>query len=148
MSLRGDAHTSGLSRRSFLLMAGASGAAAAVWLGGRYWPAAAEPVGSKWPEWLLDAYNREAVVRLGQAYRAAHASEREGPVLLDRIDQALAVAAATESDLKDPAVVLQSRVRHEYARGEVVRVSGWVLSVTEARLYALVALQSDSAGGI
>jgi hypothetical protein len=147
MSIGADARVPGLTRRSFLLMAGAGGAAAAVWLGGRHRSAMAKSMDSGWPEWLLDASNREAVQRLGNAYRAAHASEREASVLLDRIDHALAVAAATESSPKDPAVLLQGRVRHEYAWGEVVRVDGWVLSVTEARLYALVALESDPAGG-
>lgn len=35
---------------------------------------------------------------------------------------------------------ISSHVRHEFARGIVLNVDGWILSPTEARLYALAAL--------
>jgi hypothetical protein len=37
---------------------------------------------------------------------------------------------------------LDVEIRKQYASGEVVRVDGWVLAVTEARIYAVVALHS------
>ena len=45
--------------------------------------------------------------------------------------------------LKSPEVLRQricDCVRAEFARGAVVNIDGWILSVTEARLYALVTL--------
>jgi hypothetical protein len=40
---------------------------------------------------------------------------------------------------------LQRLVRAEFARDQVASVSGWVLSRTEARLYALVSLDGETA---
>ena len=36
--------------------------------------------------------------------------------------------------------VLEAEIRDQYARGEVVRLDGWPLALTELRLYAAVAL--------
>jgi hypothetical protein len=38
--------------------------------------------------------------------------------------------------------VLDTEIRKQYASGEVVAVAGWLLAVTEARIYAVVALRS------
>lgn len=135
-----------LSRRSFILSLGVGAAAAAVFAVTQQWPVRAQSNPRRWSDWLLDAHNRQAVARLGNAYLAAHAAQRDAGVLIDAIDRALASTAAAPAVPADSAVLLQQRVRHEYTRGEVVRVSGWVLSVTEARLYALVALESPGEG--
>ncbi len=39
---------------------------------------------------------------------------------------------------------IDDRVRHDFAEGAVVNIDGWLLSSTEARLYALVALSLKS----
>jgi hypothetical protein len=132
----------GLSRRSFLLTVAAGAAGAVFYAAGRHWFSSGGPAGGPWSDWLLDEYNRKAVKRLGGAYRAAHLLERHNAVLADRIDAALAAEAGAGQTVTDEAAMvglLQRRVRHEYARDEVVWVSGWILSITEARLYALVA---------
>ena len=37
--------------------------------------------------------------------------------------------------------VLDTEIRKQYSSGEVVRVAGWVLALTEVRIYAVVALR-------
>jgi hypothetical protein len=135
-----------LTRRSFLLTLGVGAAAAAVFAATQQWPARAQSSPKRWSDWLLDAHNRQAVTRLGNAYLAAHAAQRNTGVLIDAIDRGLAATAAAPASLAESAALLQERVRYEYTRGEVVRVGGWVLSVTEARLYALVALENAVQG--
>ena len=40
---------------------------------------------------------------------------------------------------------LANQVRHDFVKGAMVDVDGWLLSVTEARVYALIALSSEIA---
>lgn len=64
--------------------------------------------------------------------------------LVADIEQALARYDASAAITRDPQQIiaaLQQLVRHEYAHGEAEAVDGWILSVTEARVYALAALR-------
>lgn len=145
MSIEDWQRAAGGSRRSFLLTLAAGAAGGVLYINGRHWFASGEPVNRQWSDWLLDADNRDAVIRLGKAYRAAHPAERDTEVLADKIGKALAaVEAETPADpaAAGSAAALQRRLRDEYARDEVVQVTGWVLSITEARLYALVASET------
>jgi hypothetical protein len=59
------------------------------------------------------------------------------------MDAVLAAAACDTETMKTNQAVgrrIANQVRREFARGTVIRVDGWLLSLTEARLYALVAL--------
>ena len=66
---------------------------------------------------------------------------------------ALTVAIAEAAGCDRDAIVggeplrarLAERVRKEFADGEVLNVEGWLLSPTEARLYALAALSESKA---
>jgi hypothetical protein len=143
MSTQTDKRCTSLTRRSFLLsLAGAAGSVCFVSGCQRF--VTAVPGSQPWSEWLLDAYNRESVSRLGTAYRADHPEESSAEVLAGSIERALAEAGnpGKAADPAGHAVILQQRVRDEYARGEIVRLSGWIVSITEARLYALVSLDS------
>jgi len=142
MNARASGHRAGFGRRSFLLSLAAGGVLCAA--GGPWFAMAAEPAASPWPAWLLDADNAEAVARLGAAYRAAHPEESSRAVLVEFIDRALAAAAGGKTPAAPAGLqaLMLRRVRDEYAKGEVVRVTGWILSVTEARLYALVSLEA------
>ena len=66
-------------------------------------------------------------------------------------DLANAIIVAAECDkesLKSIHTLRQRisiRVRNDFAEGAVINVEGWVLSVTEARLYALAALAATAA---
>lgn len=132
-----------LSRRRFLLMALASLTAACSDTDhsasvGKAENAAAEPV------WLAHIIgDPEACARLGRAYLAAHPGYYRGDTLVADIQQALAKHNASAAFTQDPqttVAALQLLVREEYIRGEVEAVNGWILSITEARLYALAAL--------
>jgi hypothetical protein len=85
---------------------------------------------------LLPGIGDAAVV--GREYLAAHPAEADGADLL-RYFRSLA---------GDPAAlraVIGARLRQDFADGETVRVRGWVLARTEARLCALCALLDDEA---
>ncbi len=131
------------TRRAFLLAAAATAAGGTLYLGARRRSADVAAASSPWSRWLLDANNLSAVRRLGEAYLEAQPAEREAETLNALIDKALG-ASQREGDAGADAdaagVALQRRVREEYARGEVVNLIGWVVSVTEARLYALVSI--------
>jgi hypothetical protein len=97
------------------------------------------------PSWLLDvAWDPESAERFGAAYLAARPSEADAGELgaaiaetLDASDPGSGTATTLEGFDRFAEVV-----REEYAHGEVLLVDGWLLSRTEARLYALVTLLS------
>ena len=95
------------------------------------------------PPWLWKTIaDQQSAARLGRAYLDAHREYRQCHALLTDIERTLIRQDASVSltaDSAQTASALQRLVRKEYARGEVVSVAGWVLSKTEARLYALVA---------
>lgn len=132
----------GLNRRTFLLSLAAGGLLCAARAG-----LAADARAPDWSGWLLDDDNAGAIAGFGAAYRDAHPEESSPVVLSGFVDRALAAAAVGQLPADDAGLraLLQQRVRAEYAKGEVVRVDGWILSVTEARLYALVSLQANLA---
>jgi hypothetical protein len=137
MSDAGDVRSYSLSRRAFLFKSGAVGVLAAAILTGHDRVAGAAPISEGWPAWLLDADNQDAVMRLGEAYLAAYPTQRDATVLAGYIERALAATAVASAD---SGTKLQSRVRYEYAQDEVIPIKGWVMAVSEARLYALVTL--------
>jgi hypothetical protein len=96
------------------------------------------------PPWLWKSIgDRQSAARLGRAYLDAHPETRHCHALLTDIERTLQKQDATVSlttDADQTASALQALLRKEYAHGEVVSVAGWVLSETEARLYALVAM--------
>jgi hypothetical protein len=65
-----------------------------------------------------------------------------------QLTNAILVAAefGTETMTNKQAVRqrIANRVRHDFAEGAVVNIEGWLLSLTEARLYALAALNVKS----
>jgi hypothetical protein len=143
-----DRRRCGVSRRTFLLGLAAGAAAGSLYLAGHTRGSVAASADYDWSQWLLDAFNREAVRRFGNAYREAHPQEADAAVLADAIDRALAATEGAETATDDAglAALMQQRVRDEFVRGEVVRVTGWTLSVTEARLYALVSIGGTASG--
>jgi len=82
--------------------------------------------------------HEEAVVRLGREYLGSHPGETEPAALLK-----LLVPAAARLDDAAARERMLEQVRADYAEGRTLILSGWVLSVSEARLCALAALESD-----
>ena len=77
-----------------------------------------------------------------QAYLDAHPEYRQGDRLISAVEKKLPGQAPIPEAQGSTAFAeaLQQQVLREYARDEVEVVSGWVLSITESRLYALAAL--------
>ena len=97
------------------------------------------------PLWLMRAVaDPESASRLGGVYLAAHPSEHDATSLAEAIGRTLDTFQPLPGTDSPGAgfELLDSVVREEYSHGEVVLVDGWLLSRTEARLYALVGLVS------
>jgi len=123
----------GLSRRRFLLGTLASALAVSGCKGIRPWMARGER-----PDWLAAVCSDcQAAAGLGRAYLAVHPEEADRALL----DKAIARALAPQEDPTQTLFQrLDRRVRSEYARDDTLPVERWILSRTEARLYALAAL--------
>ncbi len=70
---------------------------------------------------------------IGERYLTRVPDEASTEVLTERLD-------LPEGPVLGSFAAVRARIHRELAEGEVVTVDGWVLSVTEARLCALVAL--------
>jgi len=108
-----------LSRRDFAALLGAAGFAISA-------PAGARPVGP-----TAVSVDKRAATAVGEAYLARFPEEKKSLRLH------LALAGVGPQNVNDV-------VRRDFAAGRIVQVDGWMLSRTEARLCALVAL--DPAG--
>jgi hypothetical protein len=135
---------SGLTRRSLLLSVLILWTAGSTirWRGINSWADSIDP-GKDAMDWLYKVTGqREAVIRLGKAYLSLHAAEREPNRLLHLIDRALVSEQRRDMQFQEtsPSIdALIELVRNEYRLDNVVDLNGWVVSRTEARLYALVA---------
>jgi hypothetical protein len=133
-----------MDRRSF----GVRAALAAGWFG--LWPDAG------WAQAVADPWQRQArrlsgilghrasAARIGRAYLQAHPAEARIEVL---------VAGLTAGWGEDPSRLgragsrelhahLQAQIRADFGAGRTVGVRGWVLALSEARLFALAALSA------
>ena len=85
-----------------------------------------------------------AAGRLGRSYLTAHPGELDLHRLVEDVLRPLRLPAAVDAIDSSPEAVLIGRARRvvmdDYLAGRVVNIDGWVLSITEARLYALSAL--------
>jgi hypothetical protein len=87
--------------------------------------------------------NPDATARLGRSYLDAHPEYQTADALLNAIDQALIqhdAEAAQQMDSHRVAEAIKKLVASEYTHGDVESVAGWILSVTEARLYGFAAM--------
>jgi hypothetical protein len=132
-----------LPRRQFLLLAlGLAGSVAA----GSKLPRVAE--GWLRREHLLRAkltalfIHQESAQAIGRAYLERYPQEADIRRLEDQIAQGIAggrtLLAATSK--QEMSKLLSDRVRQDFETEHVVKVQGWILSITEARLCALTAL--------
>ena len=134
------------SRRTFLvgLAAGIAGAALGL---RRYWSG-----GGATREALRLAgvlRHPDGAALLGRLYLAGRPREADAARLATLIGAALdpaltPVSAATDAALR---AGLEERIRIDFTNGATVVVGGWLLSVTEARLCALVSLLRDTGPG-
>ncbi len=126
--------TANPARRRFLVAALLTALAGCT---GPFRPISRHGDASDWITGLFGA--REGMARFGTAYLEAHPGERDPALLFDAV-----VGPGPGADaLPDPAsalAALDRAVRAEYRSGDVVSVEGWLLSRSEARLYALATL--------
>jgi hypothetical protein len=131
------------TRRTFLLSALFS-LTAGGFGSNRYSLADSKPEPRVEPPWLWKTIaDRQSAARLGQAYLDAHPEYHQYNALLTDIEQTLKrqdASISVTAGAEQTASALQRLLGKEYARDDVVSVAGWVLSRTEARLYALVAM--------
>jgi hypothetical protein len=80
---------------------------------------------------------RDAVIRIGAAYRAAYPADDDREMLRREVGD---LGGLSGADLADRLATLDERVRADFAAGNVVLVDGWLLARTEARAAALVSL--------
>jgi len=88
-----------------------------------------------------------AAGRLGRAYLTAHPVELDLQRLVNGVLGPMRLSGGADAIDSTPEAALIVRVRRvvigDYLAGRTVNVNGWVLSITEARLYALAALAND-----
>jgi hypothetical protein len=132
-----------ISRRDFLML---SAAAAIALLARSQLPALRALSGGE--QMLLATRlaafftHKESAKVIGLEYARKYPQEADARVLLDRITTSLNVGdvglfGAASSNLHG---LLVRTMREDFAVDRVVKLQGWVLSVTEARLCALAAL--------
>ena len=129
------------TRRTFLLSALLSVTAGSFGTG-RDALASSGPEPCVAPPWLWKTIaDRQSAARLGRAYLDAHPEYHHCPALLAQVERTLTqrgLSAAVRANEEQTASSLRGLLRKEYANGDVVTVGGWILSKTEAHLYALV----------
>lgn len=83
--------------------------------------------------------NRTSVVRVGTAYLSTAPEDADPNVAIDRMRRhGDALASALETGNPGRVRRLAARdMREDFAEGRIVKVDGWLLSQTEARLCAL-----------
>ena len=88
-----------------------------------------------------------AAGRLGRAYLTTRPGELDLQRLVDGVLGPLRLSGGADAIDSTPEAVLIARIRRvvidDYLAGRIVNIDGWVLSITEARLYALAALADD-----
>ena len=92
---------------------------------------------------LLSALGRpKSAAVVGRRYLAGHPQEADRAWLAAQLEADLSCQGCAPLPGDRPALRagFSHQIRTDFARGRVVRVEGWVLSVTEARLCALAAL--------
>jgi hypothetical protein len=132
-------------RRRGLLSTLALGALCAAWTGPlRAWlqPADGRPAGGAH---LLAMLGRpESAAAVGRAFLAGHPAEADRSRLTARLERTLRGQGCDPAHDRSERLraALAREIRADFAGARVVRVGGWVLSETEARLCGLAALSA------
>jgi hypothetical protein len=86
--------------------------------------------------------HKESAKVIGREYLEKYRQEADAGVLLDRIVSSMDAGDAGLFGVAGPNLhaLLARTLREDYASDRVVKLQGWVLSATEARLCALAAL--------
>jgi hypothetical protein len=138
--------SAGFTRRGFLvgLAAGIVGAAIGLRL---YWSRGSAARDARRLAGTLR--HRDSAAVLGRLYLDTAPQEADAARLVTLIGAAKGpelppVSTATDESLR---ASLEARIRNDFINGDTVAVNGWLLSITEARLCALVSLQREANPG-
>jgi hypothetical protein len=129
-----------LDRRSVVQTLGVAGLTLAVGPGagyGKALPGTADAPLARWLKCMVA--DLESARRVGQVYLQKAPEEADRDRLLMQIFPELTPARQIDS----PAAwrrAYTAKCRQDFAEGQTVRIDGWVLSLTEARLCALAAI--------
>jgi hypothetical protein len=82
----------------------------------------------------------EPARRIGRVYLSAHPDEADEPALVRLLEAMPGWDRALEASPARLGELARSALARDFERGLTVTVDGWILSRTEARLCALVAL--------
>jgi hypothetical protein len=130
-----------LSRREFLLLAAAFGAPLLPWRTLFGACSGADGAAARTPELLAGLLRRQASARvIGRAYLKATPAEAAAGRLVDMITMRLEGGAGALRAPERLRGLIAARVARDFEEGATVRVRGWILSRTEARLCGLAAL--------
>lgn len=135
-----------VSRRTVLaaLAAGIVGAAIGVRL---YWPGGSVTRDAR--RFAAILRHPESAAWLGRYYLEVNPREADAALLVTLIGAARGPALPPASPTTGKALreSLEARIRNDFIFGNTVAVDGWLLSITEARLCALVSLLQDAIPG-
>jgi len=136
MSAKKSESSPSFSRRRFLLLASGIAMASALYLK-RHEISLHLPAQRRREKLLRLVSHLGHARNVGMVYLEYRASEKSLTKLLDAIqhDLGMDLLGQTQTDLADAVTRL---IRSDYRRHRVVDVGGWILSVTESRLAALV----------
>jgi hypothetical protein len=87
----------------------------------------------------------DSAARLGRFYLEVNPREADAALLVTLISPALPPASPSADEAL--RADLEERIRNDFIYGNTVAVDGWLLSLTEARLCALVSLLRDATRG-
>jgi len=131
----------GVGRRRFLSYL-LFGGAATLFVGFKFWGRPVGEAGSAREALIQEFLSLKTTSSrsraLGQSYLQKHAGEADLSWLETTIADSCRQQESTHDRRVDCNVEVQ--IRSEFARGCTVEVNGWILSRTEARLYALISL--------
>lgn len=123
-----------LTRRGFLQLVGTL-----VGVGGVALASPPDAADARIPRWLRELLaDPGAMAGFGRSYLAQHPQEKDPTRLAESVRRALPETRPGEPD--DWLARANAAVEADYARGDTVMLTGWIISRTEARIYALAAL--------
>jgi hypothetical protein len=136
-------HDAGLTRRAVLALLG--GGAAAVLVGGTVVLRSqdddgdsTDPIPDPLPD---DAARLQGIALVGARYREQVPEEATRDALLAAIPMPEQLPDTPDA-LEEELGARRDQIRAEFGSGDVVEVDGWQLSRTEARLAALISLET------
>ena len=131
-----------MARRRFLAVA-AGTVGGLAFVGSRPWRVLVSVVPASPAARLVGLFaHRDSARALGRVVLRTTRTPRSVSRLVDQIAQGIdggraAIGRASDAELRD---ALADRIRQDFQHDRIVTVDGWVLSITETRLYALADL--------